>query len=567
MSTNDQIILDQVLQQKRQELAPTLSPSAFFEVFVAEQALKDFDLSYEELEAGVVGEGGDGGIDAIYVFANGELVQDDFEFESLKKGVILDVVIVQAKLTAGFGEAAIDRLIAVTEDLFNLASKLEEFNAIYNESLRSAVNGFRRVYEGLAARFPSLRFRFVYATRGIEVHPNVRRKSDNLITKVRGLYSAAETCFDFLGASDLLGLARRAPRTSYTLPLAESPISSSGDIGFICLVRLKDYHEFITDEQHRLRKGLFEANVRDYQGQTQVNDEIQKSLRNQAGEDFWWLNNGITIVASNATQSGKALALEDPQIVNGLQTSTEIHNYFNTGNTVGDQRTLLVRVIVPTAGESRDRIIKATNSQTYIPPASLRATDKIQRDIEEYLRPFSLYYDRRKNSYKNDGKPLDRIVSISLMAQAVMAIVLQRPDTARARPSSLLKSDQDYDRLFSSEYDIKLYRICMTILKRVEGQLRADATLTPKDRNNIRFYAAMHYAAILTGKTAPTVRELCTVETDSISAEGMAGSQRAVNESYQALGATDQVAKGTSLLEAIREDLRNRLGTPAPPNV
>ena len=61
--------------------------------------------------------------------------------------------------------------------------------------------------------------------------------------------------------------------------------------------------------------------------------------------------------------------------------------------------------MVPTEDESRDRIIKATNSQTVVPPSSLRATQRIHRDIEEYLQQKGLFYDRRKNHYKNEGKP------------------------------------------------------------------------------------------------------------------------------------------------------------------
>ena len=110
--------------------------------------------------------------------------------------------------------------------------------------------------------------------------------------------------------------------------------------------------------------------------------------------------------------------------------------------------------MVPTEDESRDRIIKANNRQTPVQAASLRATDKIHRDIEEYFRPRGLFYDRRKNYYKNEGKPRDKIIGIPYLAQAVMAILLRSPDTARARPSSLLKNDDDYVRVFDSSYPI-----------------------------------------------------------------------------------------------------------------
>ncbi len=536
-------------------LAPKLTANEYFEIFTAEQVLKDFDLSYDELEAGVVGDGGDGGIDGIYVFTNGELVQEDSDLSNLKKDVTVELVIIQAKTSPGFGEAAIEKLIAVTEDLLDLSHDLKDYASVYNEEVRGAVGIFRKTYKTLAARFPKLRIRYAFSSRGLEVHPNVQRKADLLGHKVKSLFSAADYSFEFLGAAMLLQLARRAPIRSYTLSLAENPISSSGDIGFISLVRLRDYFGFIADGD-QIRRHLFEANVRDYQGRTQVNEDIQRTLLSPGREDFWWLNNGITIVASKATQSGKTLTLEDPQIVNGLQTSTEVFNYYRNSKNEADGRNLLVRVIVPTQSESRDRIIKATNSQTYIPPASLRATDKVQRDIEEYLRPFGLFYDRRKNFYKNEGQPLDRIVGISAMAQAVMAVALQRPDTARARPSSLLKNDADYDTVFSDSNPLDLYRVCIVLVRRVEQYQHSLETLSPKDRNNLRFYVAMHLAAILSNHPKPDLNEIVSIDLDDIKGDDVLNSVEAVYAQYIALGASDQAAKGTDLLRLVEQDLQ-----------
>ncbi len=82
-----------------------------------------------------------------------------------------------------------------------------------------------------------------------------------------------------------------------------------------------------------------------------------------------------------------------------------------------------------------------------------------------------LYYDRRKNYYKNEGKPINRIVSIPQMAQSVMAITLRRPDTARARPSSLMKQDAEYQKLFNTDYPIRVYRACSEVMKQVDAFL------------------------------------------------------------------------------------------------
>lgn len=557
MNANDKIILEQIIDQEHRDRAPSSPKSEFFEIFVAEQVLKDYDLGYEEIESGIIGGGNDGGIDSIYVLVNGELALDDYDISSLKKGVVIETVLIQAKLSDGFGESAIEKLIAATEDLFNLSKDLDSLKMVFNDGLLSSVANFRRIHAGLASKFPALRFRYIYASKGSEQHPNVRRKAEILGEKLKGLFSHADFSFEFLGAPELLTQARREPPSAHSLILAENPISSTGDVGYVALVKLRDFNTFISDETGKLRRNLFEANVRDYQGSTAVNDEIGDSLKAKDREDFWWLNNGITIVAGKATVSAKTLTLEDPQIVNGLQTSNELFRYFQESNTIGDERNLLVRVIVPTKPESRDRVIKATNSQTNIPPASLRATDKIHRDIEEHLRPYGVFYDRRKNLHKNEGRPLDQIVSIPLMAQAVMSILLQRPDDARARPSSLLKKDEDYLKVFSTSIPIGVYRVCATIVRKVDAYLRTDASLDARERNNVIFYVAMRVAAIATNKAKLNVTDVSAIDLSQVNEDAIKKSLDVVKGLYDGLGGGDKVAKGSQLVEALKIEIKS----------
>lgn len=553
MAKNDRIILDEILKQRQAEVDPGITPSGFFELFTAEQVLKDYDLSYDEIDSGLVGDGGDGGIDAIYVLVNGELVQEEPDYSHLKKNITLELVIVQAKTSAGFQETPVERFLTVSEDILDLSKAPSALCATYNELLVEAITCFRTVHNQLAAKFPAFRVRYYYASKGDNPDANVRNKVEKLQAAVKRHFPSSEFSFKFLGASELLTLARRSPQTTYVLPLAENPISSAGQVGFVCLVHLREYFTFISDGSGGLRRNIFEANVRDYQGRTEVNDDIQHSLQKPHEEDFWWLNNGITVLATKASQSGKALTIEDPQVVNGLQTSTEIFNYCKKFNTENDDRKILVRIIVPSEAESRDRIIKATNSQTAVQQASLRATDKVHRDIEEFLRPRGLFYDRRKNYYKNDGKPRDKIVGISHLAQAVMAILLQRPDTARARPSSLLKKDEDYGKVYSDSHPIEMYYTCAEIMRRVEDYLRLPATgLTPKDRNNLRFYIAMHVTAKLTGKMTPGSSDLAKAELSKLDVALLQQSTTLVQAAYKTLGGTDQVAKGSQLVGAVK---------------
>ena len=295
--------------------------------------------------------------------------------------------------------------------------------------------------------------------------------------------------------------------------------------------------------------------VRDFQGSTEVNSEIMDSLNASQGEDFWWLNNGISIIAARASLGGKELTLEDPEIVNGLQTSTQIHSYFKKSNPDGDERNVLVKILVPDDAGSRNRIIKATNRQTTVQLASLRSTDEIHRDIEQFLAVRGLYYDRRKNFYKNKGKPRDRIVSIPHLAQSLMAIVLTRPDTARARPSSLLKKDSDYRRVFDPSHPIGLYYACAEGMRRVERFLKQSGLLAPKDRTNLRFFVGMHAVLSTTGESSPSSAVLSRINLDLLDDSCIGASLSRVQDEYMRLGGTDQVAKGPALRDAVVESI------------
>jgi hypothetical protein len=101
------------------------------------------------------------------------------------------------------------------------------------------------------------------------------------------------------------------------------------DGGLVALVKLRDYLRFISHEDTGdLLDQLFDSNVRDYQGDIDVNLKIRDTLEHPGNEEFWWLNNGITVLASKADPAQGDLAIEDPQIVNGLQTSMELYEYF-----------------------------------------------------------------------------------------------------------------------------------------------------------------------------------------------------------------------------------------------
>ncbi len=552
MPTNDQIVLNQLIAENPPGPAGDQDPDEAFELFVANLVLKDFDLSDDAIASGVVDGEDDGGMDAIYLFVNGELIDEANEEVSLRKDIRLELVVIQASTHVGFRETVLNSLILTSRELFDLSLDTASVEGAYNEGVLDATAQFRRVYRRVTTRFPSLEIKYYYASPASAPGDKVERKAVELQSVVKEHFSDAECTVDFLGARDLVSLAQRRPERSYSLQVAENPISSGQGVGFVCLVNLRQFFEFIADSQGGLQVQFFEANVRDYQGSTEVNGDIRQALTQSTGEDFWWLNNGVSIIASDAFYGGKAITIQDPEIVNGLQTSREIYDYLKSEGESGDDRTVLVRVIVPVDDGSRDRIIKATNWQNPMPKASLRATEAIHHDIEVHFRSRGLFYDRRKGYYRNQGERVRDIVSISYVGQAVMSIVLRRPDTARARPSSLLKHEGDYNAVFSPTYPIGLFYVCTEAVRRVERWFRTpESSVGRKDWTNLRFYVALHAMSQVVNVRDPG--QVARMDVGDLTSEVIGESADAVMWEYLELGGTDKVAKGPGLRNVVVE--------------
>ena len=562
-----QILLNAYLEQERQDNAYPISDDEFFEMFSASQVLKEYDISDEEVEQGICDASGDGGCDGIYLFADQALVTSEFNVDNAKKGVVLDLVILQAKTCCGFSESAIQNWKTTCGNLMDISKGLTQdaFQSRYNEKVRCLFEMFRSTYIALVRKSPKLNVRFCYVTKGMEVHPTVQEQANELVAMIKKLFPSPTTSctVTFITAQALLDLAQKVVDNEFFLRLAGQPIICTQDTAYIALVKLNDYFHFIANDKNELVKHIFEANVRDYQGNVVVNQDIQESLESEASENFWWLNNGATIVASEACLTlGTEIRITDPEIVNGLQTSTEIFKYFSRHpeKLESEQRSLLVRIIVPSDEASRDKIIFATNNQTQILKSTLRVTDLVHRQIELYFKSKELYYDRRKNYYKNAGKKPAQIVSVVFLSQCLMSVLLARPNDARARPSTLLTEDSVYNCLYSEKQPLAVYYNIAAIGRKVETILKSNA-LSASLITDIKFYVLYAAFANHFNKVDVVAKDIESIQPQDITDSLIENAIREISSLYMALGGNDKVAKGSELIEKVKEALQTRFSS------
>jgi hypothetical protein len=416
-SANARTLLLRIFEAWHVENLPTYKEGDAFEIFASELVLRPYGLVLDEVKAGVVGGGQDGGIDSVYTFFDDNLIDEDSEIvdpdskpSDFGQGRTLELWIIQAKTTPGFTETGVDRLENAIRRLLDLSQPLESFEVIYGKSLLDRVGLFRAAWDKLLTRRPYISVNVVYATTGDRrgINPQIEAKLGALRLVITGaLPGGSSAAVELMGDKELLD--RYNERAAYTLRMEYQENATSGN-SHVALVRIEDYYELIVDEHDRLRRHLFEWNVRDYQGNVEVNKGIRNSLTSADSPEFWWLNNGVTILCSEATSAGKSYSLSNIQIVNGLQTSHEIYDVLKNNRTPeAEKKMLLVRIIVTADPATRDQVIRATNRQTAVSDASLRATDDVQRQIENYFLTQGWYYDRRKNFYKTTARKSRRL--------------------------------------------------------------------------------------------------------------------------------------------------------------
>jgi hypothetical protein len=469
----------------------------------------------------------------------------------------IDLVIIQSKNEASFGEKAIKNFHDLTDNCLRLSADLGAASKqLYKQALLDIMSRFHAVYRRSLSQKPTLKISFYYVTLGERVDGKVQARANVLRNRLRELYSKAECMVEIAGAKKLHDWYYISPERTTTLETAKTMKGPTTGRSYAALVTLPKFYEFIS-EKGRLKERIFEANVRDYQGDVKVNEEIASTLNGTVPEDFWWLNNGITILASELHGDDNLLTVTDPLIVNGLQTSYEIFNHFKElKGPVEDPRTILVRFIESNDPKSADRIIKATNSQTRIPPLLLHATEDIHRKIESVLKNKAhLFYDRRKNYYRNRGVKPKEIVTISYLSQALVAIVLRRPDDARARPTTA--AERHYDALFADEYPEEMYSTCARIMKRTDEFIYG-LDLDSPHKANVRFYLAMYSVCTALRSAKPRRNTIAAFNVDLLTDQLLNNSLDRVVREYMALGGDDLTAKGPELNARLQKDLQER---------
>lgn len=523
--SNNKIILNGCIEQFKRDNELLTVDSETFELFAISQVTKSRDLSFEDIEKSIVDGGNDGGIDSVLVIVDDfvpESIEDLEEVKFTRKSEV-EIIISQCKKENSFKESTLDKLITSIPELFSLEKSEDALLVRFNPDLVDKAVIAREAWKKCTIAGGQLRITFNYCAYSevVEINSTFKAKIDQLENLAAKQFIGSKIKYENYSSEELLRLYQSIKNERLSLIFKDNPLSTSFKtygIGYVGTVKLANYKSFITDEDGTIRESLFESNIRHFQGAVDVNEKIRKTIETEKDEDFWWLNNGVTLIADNPSLVGTTLSIDNVQIVNGLQTSYSIFLYHS--GTESDNRSVLVKVIINENKATIDHIIASTNSQNPVSPSLLRATDDIQRDIELFFLNQGYYYDRRKNYYKNQGKPASKIFGIQTNAQAVEAILFDNPHNSRSKPTSLIKDDTAYNRIFNKVYNYKIYLTSCLLTQKTAELLRDVADSTQRAiLSNFKLHLSRVVASFYSNKSTITETEILAINIVDITKE------------------------------------------------
>lgn len=465
---------------KSEESLPNdLEDSVLFEHFVNFCAVsneygEEFDV--EEIHTG---GGDDLGIDGLAVIVNGTLVFDADEVDDLavaNKYLEVEFVFCQAKSGGNFTGSEISNFFFGVKDLFATAPALPR-----NAEIAESEALVRAIYKksSLFKRGNPL-VRMYYATTGKwqddqKLVARINNERETLLEL--SIFRGAEfTPVDARALQRLYASAKN--RLSKSIEFASKitlPTLPGIQESYLGYLPADQYLKLITDDSGNIVRGLFYDNIRDFQGDNPVNQEIDETLKSSAQQLFVLMNNGVTIVADSINKTGDVFTIEDYQIVNGCQTS---HVLFNNMANLTKPVHIPVKLIVSQDSEVKNKIIKATNRQTPVKTEELTALTDFQKALEDYYAAATgdcqLFYERRSQQYRstNDIEKI-RIVSISNQIRSFASMFLGLPHQASRYYGTLLKSIES--KIFVPGHPPVAYYASALALYRFEAFIRKKA--------------------------------------------------------------------------------------------
>jgi hypothetical protein len=426
-------------------------------VYLCVKTMLDLD---DEATFECITEGsGDFGVDAIHITTDADNECSISIFQGKYKNNL--------EANAGFPTNAINKLISALNYLFDPFITLDEINPKLQSKLEEARSFIREGY------IPNVK---VFAcNNGTIWHED----ADASIQRAYG--DSTQITWQHVNHDRLVEIMQN------TKPVDEKLIFSGKSViedmkfnrAFVGKMSVNAIAELISKHGNK----LLERNIRRYLGLhgNRVNQAIKSTLLSDDCGNFYFYNNGITLVCDSFSHNGlqaenHIVQVKNLQIINGGQTCMTIYETLNPKqpslfNTKEDAFVLVRLYALSDDNEDFiNRITFATNSQNPVDLKDLKANDERQKKLELDIKGLGYTYKRKRNEQNIKGD----VVTSGTTAEAVLSVWRDSPHQAKFFTREHF--GKLYDKIFTDDLNgsqvitsVLLYRLAENRRKRPEN--------------------------------------------------------------------------------------------------
>lgn len=391
------------------------------------------------------GQPNDTGLDGIGILIDGVLVNSEDDAENVignnkTRNIELKFIFIQAKSENSFKSDDLQKTVSSVEDFFSdylsqepiysRSQKIQEKASLASYLLKTYSRNMRKrpecdIYHiTLANSSPQAKF---------------EKTAQQLILRLKQkLTFFAGINFQSWNYNDIVKLYSQTKLQIEAVINVENSFSIKVPRvkrAYITAMSFKEFSKIILDKEGNrgIIDFIFYDNVRGFQGENEVNEDIKKTIESEQNSLlFPLLNNGVTIIAQEIELiNEKEYRLVDYQIVNGCQTSHVLS--FCKDNPNINNVVIPVKIIETDDDDIRNSIIKATNSQTEVKKELLAALSDFNKTLEQCyevqnsINKTTIYYERRPGQFIRKNIIKNRVIKIRSQIKSFTAMFLDEP--------------------------------------------------------------------------------------------------------------------------------------------
>ncbi|HCJ50273.1 MAG TPA: abortive phage resistance protein [Gallionella sp.] len=362
-----------------------------------------------------------------------------------------------------FGENAINALINAIRHIFDPAAEL----GTINERLKTKVETARSM----------IRDGYIPRVRAIACN-NGSKWNDKGQAAIELAGFGEQVSWEHVNHDVLINILQKIKPVDETLRLTGKAIIEDMDFSRVCIGRIQVSEIAALMKTHGEK--LLQRNIRSYLGLhgNRVNEGIRTTLQSDKPSDFYFFNNGLTLVCNdfsyNALQgSDYQIKVENLQIVNGGQTCMTIFKTQELLSAQGKQLPSSAHVLVriyKLPKDSEDMVLQithATNSQNPVDLKDLKSNDEKQQRLQTSIAELGFSYRRKRM----DTPLRASDISSGVAAEAILSVWRTTPHQAKFLTREHF--GKLYDSIFSDTLNgsqtviaVLLYRIAENRRKR-----------------------------------------------------------------------------------------------------